>query len=515
MRGRLSKKHPEWDAIRDREKSSGLPAEILAETDGEVYKTIYDEPMPEKQKKATYFPKKPLGKHARRWAITGITLLCLAVFVGSGLLYVFWNVIFDKSQNSDLGAYYGYFGYAPDTESEDSVYIDYTEHLAAYSDELNAAAAQSATAEQKALAAYILYRTACLANSTAPMSAKYTTGGGSATGDLDLAGTLMSVGATMNLTSTYYHLSENFDVAPSSIAEGQSRAVYTANEEYTQIPAGGVTASDSSIQAIGQLLLGAMLPFARRTVITPEKRVTWNGDQQSSVITPTGVTGDFSAGKSSFSVLEGEQLAASRADERQYAADWYDPYGFSSKDISDHVINLKTILADTVTVEKKTGTALTSDISGMKYEDYYEVTFEVDTVTGRGTADSATYYAEQMYLAHAPTSFLNLLSDYKLYYTKLKVTMTVFENGYMRTWGTDETWAMSGGVDLVSASAVVTTNNFSTEAYCYDKETVLQGFVNRWFADDCSDQNARIASSSLPFATALTAYTRQPYGTYR
>lgn len=143
-------------------------------------------------------------------------------------------------------------------------------------------------------------------------------------------------------------------------------------------------------------------------------------------------------------------------------------------------------------------------------KDYYSVHFEVDTETGRGTTSSATYYAEQLYLSQAPTAFTDFLSGYNLYYSALKVEMTVFENGYIRTWGTDETWVMSG--NLGDISATVTSQNDSTEAFCYDYDTIMQGFSNRYFGNL---EGVDLPKEELPFYAELQNYPPQEYGTYR
>ena len=62
------------------------------------------------------------------------------------------------------------------------------------------------------------------------------------------------------------------------------------------------------------------------------------------------------------------------------------------------------------------------------------------------------------------------------------------------------------------ASATLTSKNASSEVYCYDHDTIMQGFVNRWIGDN---ENAGVPMSSLPFADKLAGYEKQEYGTYR
>lgn len=407
--------------------------------------------------------KKQKRKLKKGALIAIILVAVLVALTGAGLLWFFWDVMFNPAENSDLGEYYGLFGYAPDTEEETN-YVDYSARFASFSTEIERGMGEGALDEDKALAAYIIYRIACLSDATSTMKAKYTIGSGNATGSIVVGegGTPVEVGCSMNLTASYYNLKHPFPSMP-SIEEVNNLNLYTGyevSEEYTQIPAGAVTSSVEAFLSIGEVVLRGVLPFARRTIITPAHKVIWNGDQSSSVITPTGVTADFPNKTSNFSIKTTEELETQGV-LREYPENWGDIYGLTAKDLSIHVINPDTIIPSSVVITKNIG----SNVKGNNV-DYYSVTFDVDTVTGRGTESSATYYAEQLYLSQAPTAFTDFLSGYNLYYSELKVEMTVFENGYIRTWGTDETWVMSGNISEISA--VVTSQNDSTEAYCYD-----------------------------------------------
>ena len=460
------------------------------------------------------------AKKLPKWAVALIVIAVIIALVGGGLLYVFWDVIFSKATNSDLGDYYGLFGYAPITDSEDSdsIYVDYTEHFAQFKDEIEAGMAADATDEEKALAAYIIYRVGCLSNTTAPERAKYTTGGGGATGDIFVGAvdTEAQVGGKMNMTATYYNVLENYNKPTSITKEGiqafkAQKKTYAALEEYAQIPSGGITASADSLVGIGELMIGALLPFARRSIETPEGKVTWNGDQKSSVITPDGVTGNFKDKPANYDEKTAEQVAA----EAVYVRDcddpttkWYDDvYGLTADDISTHIITPETIIGSSVVITKEVGSNVEEKDIG-----FYSVQFSVDTETGRGTKDSATYYAEQLYLANVPQVFMDYLDGFSLVYTKLDVKMTVFENGYFRTWSTDETWAMTGKINQVELDVTLTSDNFSTEAHCYDHDMIMQGFVNRWIGDNASVGQPM---SDLPFYEKLKGYTKEAYGTYR
>ena len=453
-----------------------------------------------------------LKKKLKKWEIALIVIALIITIVGGALLYVFWDVIFSKATASDLGDYPENFGIFADS-TEYSIYKDYSEHLAQFEDEIKAGMADDATDEEKALAAFIIYRVACLTNATAPEKAKYTTGGGRATGVLEMGGSSIEVGGGMKMTSTYYDIlyPNNTPANVDDLYNG-SYGLYTAKEEYTQLPSSddpeyGITASQDGLAPIGEVLIGALLPFARRGIDTPEKSITWNGDAKSSVITPDGVTGKFKDNKDSYIVKTAEQVKEEATYLRPYGDDWYDEYGLSSHDISTHIINTKTIIPSSVKIEEFYG----EDVNG-KLLKCYSAEFEIDTETNRGTPDSATYYAEQLYLANAPLDFLNELGGYKLYYSELKIKMTLFENGYIRTWETDETWVMSANIDAVSATCTLTSRNFSNEAYCYDHDTIMQGFVNRWIGDSA---NVNMPMEDLPFYDLLKDYEKQAYGTYR
>ena len=452
-------------------------------------------------------------KKLKKGAVIAIVLAVVIVALsGAGLLWYFWDMIFNKPENSDLGSYYGYFGYAPDTEGSDAVYIDYSDRLLSFQVEIETGMAENAADEDKALAAYIIYRVACLADATAGKKAKYSIGTGTATGSLQgqaAGSTPVLVSGSMNLTATYYNLKWPFSPLPSvdSIYNDDTYHSYEVSEEYTQIPAGGVSSSEEALATLGEPFLRMALPFARRSIITPDYKVVCNGEQSSSVITPTAVTANFSDKKSSYSKKTMEEVEAENTFQRQYGETWGDIYGLTARDTSIHIINPDTIIGSSVEISKQTGSGLEGG-----NVDYYSVKFEVDTETGRGTPESATYYAERLYISQAPQAFLDYLEGYQMYYSELKVEMTVFENGYLRTWGTDETWVMNGSVALVGIQAELSSQNRSTEAFCYDYDTIMQGFSNRYFGNH---ESVGLPREDLPFYAELQNYSPQEYGTYR
>lgn len=450
---------------------------------------------------------KKVRRKLKKWEIALIVFAVIIALIGSGLLYFFWDVIFSKATTSVLGAFPENFGFFADSEDY-SLYKDYTDHFKQFEPQIQRGMAPDATDEEKVLAAYIIYRVACLTNETTPEKGKYTTGGGTATGDLVMGGSNIQVSGSMNMTSTYYSITtptEKIDDV-GKVYDGTYRT-YVAQEEYTQVPEGAISASQEGLAAIGEVLIINLLPFARRTIVTPDKTVTWNGDSQTSVITAEGVTAVFEERKRDFTTKTTEEINAEAKYKRPYGDDWGDAYGLTAHDLSIHIINPDTIIPSSVVITEHIG----YDLKGEELK-YYEVYFEIDTVTNRGTENSATYYAEQLYLANAPLDFLENLGGYTLHYSELKIKMTVFENGYMRTWATDETWIMQARVDLVNATCTLTSKNFSEEAYCYDHDTIMQGFVNRWIGNS---EFVGVPIEDLPFYDELSKYTKQEYGTYR
>ncbi len=437
-----------------------------------------------------------------------IIFLAIVLLAGGGILFVFWDVIINKPQESHLGEYYGLFAYAPVMDG-DINFIDYSSKLEEYAPQIEAGMAADATPEQKALSAYIIYRIGCLANATLPFKARYGTGSGSATGVVDTGKDDITVAGGMNVTATSSEIRYPMS-NPSSIEEVYSPAYqqYIAGEEYTQIPASGVTSSVPSILTLAEPILRITLPFARRYISTPDYKTVWNAKTGTCVISEEKATAEFPLKARSFSRKSQTSILAEELEKgvaRNYDEDWGDPYGLVARDMALHIINPNTILGDTVTIKKEIGT----DIN-MQEIVFYNVEFEVDTKTNRGTPQSATYYSEQFYKAQAPDIFLSYLQDYFLHYSDLKVKFQVFENGYFRTWSTNETWSMGGKVG--DATVELISNNESMEAYCYDYDTVMQGFVNRYYGDQ---ELVDMPMSALPFYSLLQDYTQQEYGSYR
>jgi len=443
----------------------------------------------------------------KKWVKTLVILSLVIVIIGGGLLYYFKDLIFNKPQDSELGVYYGLFGYAPDMGGN---YIDYSSRFDTYSVEIEAGMAESATPEQKVQAAYIIYRIGCLADATALMRAKYTTGSGSASGIVNLGSSVIDVNGAMNMTASYYDLKYPFTV-PASVEDVYANyACYGVSEEYTQMPNNAVTGSNDALVGLGEPYLRSSLPFARKSLCTPQYQVIWEADKSSCIISPELVTANFEQKAKDIAIKTQASVAEEKAAmglTRDYGENWGDIYGLTAKDLSIHIVNPSTIIPETVVITKHTG----ANIAGDEL-DYYSVSFELDTITNRGTPESATYYAEQLYQSQAPSEFTSFLKDYHLYYNSLKVNMSVFDNGYFRTWGTEEQWEMGGAVENIASASIVSDND-SMEAYCYDYDTIMQGFVNRYYGDNAL---VNMPITAIPFyEDNLAAFTPQPYGSYR
>ena len=460
------------------------------------------------------------SKRLPGWAIALIVFALIIAIIGCTLLGVFWDIWFTEQTDSNLGQFYKPFGYSPVTTAveSDSIYVDYTDHFAQFSAEIERAMEPDATDEEKALAAYIIYRVGCLSNATATEKAKYSIGGGEAKGTLSINKDVYNVGGGMNMTSTYYTLLDSKDghKIPASIdragidAFKANNETYVAYEEYTQIPADGIWADDDALVDTGNMVIRSILPFARRIIETPEGKVTWSGNAQSAVITPESATGDFSGTSGEFKRQTKEEVIEESKYLRDYSdPNWYDIYGLTAPDLSLHVITPKTILGSTVEITKQEGFGIDGEVAV-----YYSVKFKVDTETYRFTDESPTRYAEALYMMYVPEMIFDYVDDYSYYYDKLDVEMTVFENGYVRTWSTDERWVMQGSFSVLGLklAAQIAAETFSTEAYCYEHDTIMQGFVNRWIGDH---KHADVPMSELPFYEQLKDYDPEPYGTYR
>jgi hypothetical protein len=480
------------------------------ELDADIYADVYaDAQNPREEEEAHTPASTPKRKKKKVLRTILIIVLSVSLLAGGGFVWYFRDVLFNKPQDSTLGEYYGLFAYAPVTDG-DSLFIDYSAKFSEFEEEIAAGMAKDATAEQKALAAYIIYRIGCLSDATAPYKAKYGTGSGSAQGIVQWGDEEIVVSGGMNATMTSSEIRYPMD-KPDSVAHSYSDDFgrYIAGEEYTQIPQGAVNSSNTTIAKPAELILRATLPFARRYLSTPEYKTVWDAKTGTCVISEERAVAEFVEKekyitKRTHAELEAEALANGSA--RPYDESWGDIYGLTAKDMSLHVINPDTILGDTVKIAKVTGIG----IDGEKIE-YYSVEFELDTVSNKGTPQSATYYAEQFYKAQAPDAFMNYLQDYFLNYSYLKVRFGVFTNGYFRTWSTKETWSMGGKI-ANAATAEIISDNDSMEAFCYDYDTVMQGFVNRYYGDL---PIANMPMSSLPFYSLLQSYTPQEYGSYR
>ena len=172
-------------------------------------------------------------KRLRGWLVALITIVTI-IAVCTSAFFITLKVLADNLSDSTIGDAPEKFGLS--FENGNDVYTDYSDHFEQFKDEIEAGMAEDATDEEKVLAAWIIYRIASMADYNAPEKAKYTTGGGTATGELTLAGNVHTVSGGLNMTSTYY-----------TILDAQSKK-YVAQEEFTQVPANSVTASSDFLQ---------------------------------------------------------------------------------------------------------------------------------------------------------------------------------------------------------------------------------------------------------------------------
>lgn len=282
---------------------------------------------------------------------------------------------------------------------------------------------------------------------------------------------------------------------------------YLVSEEYTQIPADGVSASSEALVDLGEPLLRKTLPFARRGIVMPDYRVLCHGEPSSAVITKEGTTANFGT-RTKYEITRTEEAREKSKFIRNYPEDYFDEYGLSAKDASLFVINLDTIKGETVEITKHMG----KDLEGNDVS-YYNVEFEIDCDTNKGTEKSATYFAEQFYTEMTPDMFKSYLQDYSLLYSGLKIGLSVYENGYFRTFKTEEKWEMKGLASfIIKLDASIYSVNQTTEYFSYDYDTVWQGFSNRYFGDN---ENVNLPREKLPFYSILEKFEPQEYGTYR
>lgn len=441
----------------------------------------------------------------------GITLIVLAVIVlTSGLGFTLWyyaEMIRNKPTESVLGERFGSFGLAPVVTGESAYFEDYSNRFELFMEHIDAGMSMDASAEKKKLAAYIIYRIGCLANDTALFSAKNVVGSGEAKGMV--TGSLVKdveVNGKINISSSYYNLMwpQNINV---TLEEKINAEKYLVSEEYTQIPADGVSASSEALVDLGEPLLRKTLPFARRGIVMPDYRVLCHGEPSSAVITKEGTTANFGT-RTKYEITRTEEAREKSKFIRNYPEDYFDEYGLSAKDASLFVINLDTIKGETVEITKHMG----KDLEGNDVS-YYNVEFEIDCDTNKGTEKSATYFAEQFYTEMTPDMFKSYLQDYSLLYSGLKIGLSVYENGYFRTFKTEEKWEMKGLASfIIKLDASIYSVNQTTEYFSYDYDTVWQGFSNRYFGEN---ENVNLPREKLPFYSILEKFEPQEYGTYR
>ena len=92
--------------------------------------------------------------------------------------------------------------------------------------------------------------------------------------------------------------------------------------------------------------------------------------------------------------------------------------------------------------------------------------------------------------------------------------MVVYENGYCNQWNTQEIWELSGRAlpSVIDAGLIISSDVWSKEAFCYDHETIMQGFLNRWYGDN---KAVNLPLESLPFYDEFEGYEKVEYGDYQ
>ena len=105
------------------------------------------------------------SKRLPGWAIALIVIALIIAIIGCTLLGVFWDIWFTEQTDSNLGQFYKTFGYSPVTTTveSDSIYVDYTDHFAQFSAEIERAMAPDATDEDQQITCHLLLM-GCLPN---------------------------------------------------------------------------------------------------------------------------------------------------------------------------------------------------------------------------------------------------------------------------------------------------------------------------------------------------------------
>lgn len=452
------------------------------------------------------------NKKVRKLSNFAITIIVVVVLVFTGVLgflsWYFYDMIKHKPSASVLGDKFGTFAFAPVTTGIGANFDDFSNRFQMYSSEIEAGMKENATSDEKKLATYIIYRIGCLATDKAMHYAKYVVGSGVAKGVVGGSGIKnVEVEGKINICSSYYNLTwpQKKNANLSDIHNNYSK--YQVSEEYTQVPDKGVSSNASIIADLGEPLIRKTLPFARRSILTPDNRVVCYGEPSSAVINEDGAYANFST-RTKYNVMSTDKFEETSLFVRKYPSGWGDSFGLEAYDASMFIINLDTIKGETVKITKHMG----ENLKGKEIP-YYQVDFEIDCQTNKGSDKSATYYAEQFYTEMTPMEFKSYLRDYSLLYSGLTIGMTVFESGYFRTFSTGEKWDMNGKAKFVlTLDAHLASNNQTTEYFSYDKQTVWQGFSNRYFGDNSS---VNLPRERLPFYSELKKYKPEKYGDYR
>jgi len=305
--------------------------------------------------------------------------------------------------------------------------------------------AAGATEAQKLEAAYAIYRMGCYTYYTAPYRAERTYGGGYGGVPDDTIGGYMDV------------YSRSFKVHSKDASEPY--AYYGYYEFYSQL---SEVKGPDFIVRLKQLVASA-LTNTEREADAPEGRTHWQGIKGSAVLDHEGGTGTFLEKGITFTdratiKSDGEEEIAN-GNRRGYDEDWYDQYGHSAPEKTQHTINKNTIEADSIQITKDTD---------KNNDEYYNVKFNVIC-----NEESTGFEAQSIQRTSPMIQFLSF--DY------LIVELEVYTNGYMRRWSCSESWI--GGLKVSVFNIDGKTASGSNTYISYDKDVVTQGLADLWFGD--------------------------------
>lgn len=328
------------------------------------------------------------------------------------------------------------FGEAPDLSVNG--FEDYSSRFKAVAD---AGLAAGATPEQILEAVYAVYRIGCYTYFTAPYRAERSYGGGYG-GIPD--GT---VGGYMDVFNRSFKIhSEDSD---------EPYTYYGYYESFSQL---SEVKGPKSVLVM-EPIVAAAITSAEKECDAPEGMTKWNGIKGSAVLNHEGGTATFPERNISFksrATIAAETAADIAANKkRSYDESWYDEYGLSAPEKTQHTMNKNTMDPASLAIEKDV------DKNGVAF---YRVKFDIIC-----NEESTGFEAQ---------SIKNTADIIKsIAYSYLKVEMEVYESGYLRRWSSKESWI--GTLLSFQGSTASDSNTYIS----YDKDVVEQGIRDLWFGD--------------------------------